>query len=56
MMRTKAEFLFKADANQDKAEHVGKYVNNTSMQPDASEHAPTLPPTYHIAQCQSPHL
>lgn len=36
MVRTEAEFLFKADADQDKAEHVGKYVNNTSVQPDAS--------------------
>lgn len=42
--RTKPKLLFNAYANEDEAQHVCNQMNNTSMQPDASEKSPSLMP------------
>lgn len=39
---TKPKLLFKADPNEDQAQHVGKQMNDTSMQPDTTDKSPPL--------------
>lgn len=39
---TKSKFLLKPNSNKNKTEHVGKYMDNASMQPYTRDQAPGL--------------
>lgn len=39
---TKSKFLLKPNSDKKKTQHVGKYMDNTSMQPYTRDQAPGL--------------
>lgn len=47
-MHTKTKLLLQSDADEEKAQHVGEQMENSSMQPYASNQAPSLVSLYNF--------
>lgn len=56
-MHTKPKFLLKPNANKYKTQHIGQYMENSSMQPHTGEQPPCLMVAMdHFLHFQSTHL
>jgi hypothetical protein len=56
MTLTEAKFLLEPDSDQNKAQHISEYVDNSRMQPNACNEAPAFMIFGDFTGFQCPHF